>query len=291
MSELPNTSTEQVQEEIEVNPRSISFSTLTDAKKCGEYYRLKNIEKLYPFTDSIWTHYGTLVHKYIQAVLMDEIEPDVACKKFIRTWFRFCQFYRKQLQKNLDDEEYKLPNGAKKNEDIYRQPALAILNIKKLFKEQFGEHKVLWVEYRLKSETDYPQVFKGLIDIGIELANGDIVIADFKTSGSLWMFNKYRDKYKDYQLTLYKSFYVKETGIDPKSVETYFIVIPKEVKSKKCIEFIRVTSGPRKVLNALAWLNETLQKVEDNSFQKNRMACRNFFGKNCPFFQTEHCTS
>lgn len=276
--------------EDEPNPRSISYSALTSAKKCGHFYRLKYLLKLYPDVNSVWTHYGTLVHKYIQAVLVDELDAETAAKKFIYTWLRFCRFWKKQLKQNLKDDEARLPKGQKNFNKLYINPARAIVKIKSALQKQFGNYKVLWIEHRLEEDTDFPQKFVGLIDVGIELENGMVVIIDLKTCSSHFMFNKYRDKYKDYQITLYKHYYIKQSNIDPKKIETYFVTIPKDPKVKKELDFIRVTSGKRKVANSLKWLNETLQKVQDDSFQKNRMACRNFYGKNCPFFQTSHCT-
>lgn len=256
---------------------------------CGWFYKLKNIDKLYPRTDGIWTHYGTLFHKCVQNVLMDIWTPEYGAKYFIRAWFRFCRMYKKQLAQNMADDEFKLPKKCKAPKDIYRNPVRAIMEIKDAFKKEFGPHKVLWVEERLEEPTEYPQVFTGLIDIGILLVDGTIIIADFKTCSSHFMFKKYLTKFKEYQITLYKSHYCKKHNVDPKTVETYFITMAKDPAVKKPLNFMRVTSGPVKMTNANNWLNKGLEKIQTNNFQKKRTSCHKFFGKDCPFYDSPEC--
>lgn len=269
--------------------KSISFSSLSDHKKCGWYFKLKHIKRLEAFTASIWTHYGTLVHKYLQLTIDDKMEPEVAAKKFIRTWFKFCSLYRKQLAEGLKKEEYKLPKSVSSPAELYAGPVRAIMAAKKLFSEKFGKFKVLYIEERLKESTNYEQYFGGYIDIVLELEDGSIIVADFKTCSSHFMFNKFRDKYKDYQLTFYKHFLCEKYGIEPKKVETYFITIAKDPKVKKSMEFIRITSGPKKVKNAFSWLNGVLAAAEKDIFVKNRSACLDFYGKPCSFYGSPHC--
>ena len=125
---------------------------------CGWYFYLKHILRL-KTPPSIWTHYGTLVHKYIQLVLMGEMEPELAAKKFIRTWFRFCSLYKEGLQRNYEDMEFKLPKGVTSPTELYRNPVRAIMEIKSFLFKKFGKYKVLCVEERLKEPTEYPQYF------------------------------------------------------------------------------------------------------------------------------------
>jgi len=194
---------------------TISFSTLTDNRKCGHYFFLKNVKKLGVFDANIWTHYGTLVHKYVQSTLITEaqkvgaskpwlqvdlepLDPEVAAKKFIRTWFKFCSLYKVPLA-----EQY---NGGDPKK-LYKNPVRAIMEVRDTLQDYFGNYRVLRVEERIKEPTKYPQLFSGFIDIVIELENGKVIILDLKTTGSHYMFEKFQDKYKEYQLTLYKHFF------------------------------------------------------------------------------------
>jgi hypothetical protein len=100
---------------------------------------------------------------------------------------------------------------------------------------------------------------------------------------------KYKDAAKEYQLTLYKHFYSVIKNIDPKNIETYFVVIEKQ-KSKSPLKTIRITSGPKKVANALRWMNDPLSAINRKIFIKNRTSCLRYGeGHPCYFYRSEHC--
>jgi hypothetical protein len=170
--------------------------------------------------------------------------------------------------------------------------AIAVSTIRKRFEEEFGDFKVLQIEERLELPIEgYPQIFKGFIDLAfLQTTDDRIIIADFKSCNNSFFFNKYRDKWKDYQLTLYKYFYCQKHDIDPKKVETYFIPIERRRKAKKPLSFVKVTSGPKKVQNALAWLQGALGAINRGTFIKNRGNCFKW-GENspCPFYDSSLC--
>ena len=88
-----------------------------------------------------------------------------------------------------------------------------------------------------------------------------------------------------YQLTLYKNFYAKKHGIDPKNIETHFALLKRTAKKGSKVEIFRVTSGPRKTSSAMALLNKAIQNIEGKRSIKNRLSC-----KYCSFYKTELCT-
>jgi hypothetical protein len=274
-------------------PKVISYSALSNWQYCPHFYKLKNIDRLDPFVGNIWTYHGKLVHKYLQVVLKGEMSPTAGSKAFTKTWKRFCRFYKESLQNQVKKHENPV--------DFAISGEKAVAQIKKKFEKEFGKYKVVGTEVRLDfpSAEKYPQNFKGFIDIVLELEDGKIVIIDFKGCHSSFMFNKYRDKYKDYQLTLYKHYYCLRFNVSPRNVETYFVPIERNPKSKLPVSFFRVTSGPKKVANALAWLQRALGAINRGDWTKNRMACLKYSsspykktGKHaCVFYESEHCTS
>jgi hypothetical protein len=282
----------------------ISYSALSNFQHCPWYYKLVNIERLAPFQNTVYTHWGTLIHKYIQLALQwsfgeaPNLAPDTVYERhpemgdrwamdyafeLSKRWLRFCSLYKQ-------DEKVK----------GWHKPGFkAITDVNKSFTEQFGKFKVLKIEERLSlpSGEPFPQQFKGFIDIVLETEDGKIIIIDFKTCDNTWKFNKYRDKYKDYQLTLYKHFYCLKHNVDPKNVETYFVTLERSERSKKPLQFVRVTSGPKKVKNALGWLQRALKHINKSFYLKNRIACHKFSKPGldethaCVFYGTEHCVS
>ena len=265
---------------------TISFSAMSNWQYCPHYYRLVNIEKLKPFENTVFTHWGRLIHKYLQEVLLENIKPLEGAEKLKKTWVRFCRLHKQKAE---------IASWANSG-------SRAVLHIQNDFKSEFGNYKVLKVEERLTQPIPeaekFPQRFKGFIDIVLELEDGRIIIADFKSCSSNFIFNKYRDKYKDYQLTLYKYFWGEKHDFQEfsKNIETYFVTIEREGSSKKPTSFVRVTSGPKKVENALEWLSVALSCINDQRLLKKRMSCHKYSkpgvddDRTCVFYKTKHCS-
>jgi len=269
---------------------NISYSSLVNWQYCPKYYELVNIKRIPSISGKIYIHWGHLIHQYIQDTLLGNISPEDGCKRLRRTWRKFCNLYKNQIKES--HPELKNPEG------MAIAGGEAVLNIEKEVRKQFGNFKVLEVECRLKNPTDsWPQNFKGFIDLVLELEEGDtkIVILDIKSCKSHWAFSHFKDKYKDYQLTLYKHYYIQShPEYTVKDIETYFLTIERNPKSKDPINFIRVTGGKEKISNALKWLNSALSAINRGLFVKNRMSCHKYCSipgdKNtCTFYKTIHC--
>lgn len=259
-------------------PNTISYSALSDHHYCPFYYLLADIHRLKPWKNSPDTIFGTYIHKAVQDVLSGVMSAEDAVKLFSRKWKKLCGLYKKFIVQ--DDIDMGLSAPA----IITKIQAALILEL--------GTFSVVQVEERLAlpASQKWPQRFKGFIDIVLRLEDGKIVIIDFKTADSAFFFQKYQDKYKDYQLTLYKHFYCEKYKLDPKQVETYFIVLEKNHKSKNPIIPLRVTSGDIKVQNALKWLEFALSAINRKIFVKNRSSCLKFGeGHPCVFYKTSHC--
>lgn len=254
----------------------ISYSALSNFHHCPKYFELVNVKKVAPKIGTPQTSFGTLVHKYLQMVLNHEELVPEAIRRYNATWIRYCKMWK--IEKKFQDLR---PVGDK-----------VIYYINGFLKSNYGNFKVLHIEYPIFHKVpNFPQNFKGFIDLVIELDNGKIIIIDIKTAASAFFFNKYKDAFKEYQLTLYKKFYSEIQNIDRDKIETCFMVIEKVVDSKKPIVLIDVTSGDKKIANAESWLLNSLQAINANKFIKNRLSC-NKFGKDypCQFYKSENCS-
>ena len=86
-----------------------------------------------------------------------------------------------------------------------------------------------------------------------------------------------------YQLTYYKNYFSKKHKIDPKEIETYFVLLKRTAK-KENVEVLRVTSGQKKTENSLKLLENAVINIEKGVKIKNRLNC-----KYCKFYKTEYC--
>lgn len=241
-------------------PKTISFSARSDFELCSYYYALVDILRLKPWKNSPDTIFGTYIHKAVQDVISEKSTIESATILFERKWKVFSKVYKKFLtQSDLD-----IAPAARK----------IIEAVTSTLKKEFGNFKVLAIEERLEASVEgYPQRFKGFIDAVLEAEDGRIILIDFKTSSSAFFFTKFKETYKDYQLTLYKHFYAIKHNIDPDKIETYFIVLEKSLNSKIPVVPIRITSGKIKIGNALKWLNFALSAINRKKFFRNRLSC------------------
>lgn len=254
---------------------NVSYSALVDYKNCQKYFKFKRIDKIPCKEDTPITYHGKLIHKYVQDILSRNISVDDAVKRYSNTWKRFAKFYKKRL--DLLEKKYDFDFMTISGEII-------LCNILEKFTEKFGQFKVLSIEELLWDDIEgHSKKFKGFIDIVLQLEDGNIVIADFKTCNSVYWFKENMDKFKQYQLTLYKKFYCKKHNIDPKNIETYFILLEINCKSKTPIIFERITSGNKKISNATEWLCNSLSAIERGCFLKIKSHCFAYERK-CPFY-------
>ena len=253
---------------------NISYSHLVDYDRCDWLYKLKHIEHLPDFTNSPETIYGTYIHEAIQDVLSGKIDFPSATKAFLRKWNKFCGIYKKYIKKDI---RFGVTCG----------PSI-ISSISEFFKATFGDHKVLYVEERLAlpASERWPQNFKGFVDMVLELSDGTIAIVDFKSCSSAYMFNQYKTKQKDYQLVLYKHFYSKKYNIDLNKIKTFFVLLSRDKKNP--VSHLEITSGQKKINNALEWMSNALSAINRQVFFKNRSNCK-MYNKDCTFYKTKHC--
>lgn len=162
-------------------------------------------------------------------------------------------------------------------------------NVRQFVEKEFGkDFEVLSVEEELSSKIEGSELkFKAFVDLVIlDRTNDRLVILDLKSCATAFMFKKYAGKEKERQLVFYKHFYCLKHELDPKDVQTIFLLMEKDPKSKNPIGLHKITSGGVKVNNHLKILHESLKNlVQMEIFPKNRKGCRW-----CPFKQSVHCS-
>lgn len=163
------------------------------------------------------------------------------------------------------------------------------------------------------ARTDELQIkFKGFIDIVFvkKLKRKTVIyIADFKTCQWGWPADKFQDIEVISQLLLYKHFFCKMTGADPKNVSTAFILLKKKPRriSLKGVEpeeydltvsVEKVGAGPKATERALEYLQHTISGMHSYGYERNYESCkRSWVDKEtneervvvCPFHGTPDC--
>ena len=233
------------------------------------------LEKIKKFQGNEYTAFGTALHYVNEVIVADNKKVSqgklIFQKKFLEELTEVSKTH--QLNK-------KLVNEMRQQGDNIVEFVLPSLT------EYFGKYEVVSIEEAIYEpitsfETDYK--FKGFIDLIVKTPDGKHHVIDWKTCSWGWNAKKRSDILVTYQLTLYKKFYSLKYNIDVEDIETHFALL-KRTSKKDRVEIFRVTSGERKMNNALELLEKAIRNIDSGVSIKNRMSC-----KYCEFYQTEHC--
>lgn len=145
--------------------------------------------------------------------------------------------------------------------------------------------------------------FKGFIDIVFVKRlkiKTVIYIADFKTCQWGWPAKKFQDIEVISQLLLYKHFFCKMMGADPKNVSIAFILLKKKPKDGElCVDVVKISAGPKATEKALEYMQKAITGMHSYSYGKNYGSCVRSWKDpetkeervaRCPFAGTEKCT-
>lgn len=253
----------------------ISFSALKNWNQCPYYYKITYVDKIKGFVGNHYTAFGTALHEVCEKNAEDDnlqgLE-DIFEKAFLRELKELPEDVRKEIK--LNDVQQMREQGKR----------LAVVAIPAL-KSHFGNFEVVSTEEdiyeSIENFEDYN--FKGFIDLVIKTDDGKVHIIDWKTCSWGWNSQKKSDPMTTYQLTYYKHFYNQKHNIPLDDIETHFALLKRTAK-KDLVEIFRVTSGKRKMNNAMELLEKALYNIQSGKFIKNKLAC-----SKCEFKNTEHC--
>ena len=100
-------------------------------------------------------------------------------------------------------------------------------------------------------------------------------------------YKKHRDsdpKHKERRKLHNRIQYRIKHNIPLDNIETHFCLLKRTAKKNK-VEFVKVSSGKKKIENANNLLTKAICSIKDSKHIKNRLSC-----KGCEFYKTEHCT-
>ncbi len=249
----------------------ISFSALKIFQECAHKYKLNYIDEIKKFSGNEYTAFGTALHEACERKVLD-VSVDAV------------EIFRNKFIEELT----KLPPadeaGSKLREEMRQQGETLSALILDALQTYFGSFKVVSAEEELLLALEGTEFqFKGYVDLILQTDDGKYHIIDWKTCSWGWDAQKKNDAMTNYQLTLYKHFFSTIKAIDPKNIETHFALLKRTAK-KNHVEIFRVTSGPKKVQNALKVLNNAVHNISKANFPKNKLNC-----KYCEFSGTPDC--
>ena len=251
----------------------ISFSALKNWDFCPFYHKLTYVDRVRLFKGNVYTAFGTALHETCEKLTLNQTSD-----------------YKKTFKESFKSEVQKLKNIPEEHAPLILEMKEQGLELASMVMEglsiKFPGYKVISAEEQISvpiQETSADYTYKGFLDLVIQTPDGKYHIIDWKSCSWGWDMERKTDKITTYQLTYYKKFFCQKHNINPELVETYFGLLKRTAKKNK-IEIFRVSSGPRKVKNALNILNQAVYNIHNNNHPKNRLKC-----KRCEFNKTEWC--
>lgn len=277
--------------------KHISYSSISTYNKCPKLWELQYLRNAIPFTQTIYTVFGTAMHETIQEWLTVMYHDKVKAAMEMDL--------DKLLYTNLV-KAYKSAKAIMNHQHISTQEELTqfwiegkhILNYLKKNRAGYFSSKTMMlagVETLLYQELKPGVTFKGLVDLVFYNINSDTwTIMDIKTSTSGWREDQKKNPNLTAQVILYREFFAKQFGIDRDKIEVeYFIVkrrVPKDAEfasMQRRVQEFRPNTGPRKTKQVIESMNKFIADVidENGEYIDKDYKCNNPFGK------CEHCSS
>ena len=251
----------------------ISYSALKNWDFCPFYHKLTYLDKVNIFKGNVYTAFGTALHETCEKLALNE---SLEYKKIFKSSFK------EELEKLEEIPE----SNAQLIRDMHEQGLELASMILYALKVKFPGYQVVSAEEEIIqpiSDLPFEYDYKGFLDLVVKTPDGKYHIIDWKSCSWGWDMQKRTDKMVTYQLTFYKNFFCSKHNISPEKVETYFGLLKRTAKKQK-IEIFRVSSGQRKIKNALNILNKAVYNISQGNHPKNRLNC-----EKCEFKNTEWC--
>ena len=232
--------------------KHISYSSLSTYNKCPKKWELMYLRNEVPFTQNIYTCFGTAMHETLQEYL--EV---------------------------LYHDKVKTANELNINQILYDNMIKAYFSTKTA--------KLAGIETLLYQQIRPGVVFKGLVDLVFYHPNTDRwTIMDIKTSTRGWNDTYKKNPNLTAQVILYREFFAKQFNIDKDKIDVEFFIVKRRVPAEaefatqqRRVQEFSPASGPRKTKQVIESMNKFIAEVldKDNNYIDQEYSCTSPFGK------------
>ena len=210
----------------------VSFSQYSTFSTCPRMYKHQYIDKLGESSANVHTIFGTAMHEVIQHYL--SVFYGVSKKQ--ANELNLDKMLLSKLREEFVKEKEKMSEGAPCTQleleeffgDGRRILEWFVKHIEKLYTK--SGYELVAIEMPLNYEIKAGVHFIAFIDIVLrEIASGEIIIIDLKTSTNGW--NKYQkeDKIKNAQILIYKKFYSDLFGVPMQNIKVEFQIMKRKL--------------------------------------------------------------
>ena len=252
----------------------ISYSSISTYNKCPKKWEKQYLRNEIPFTQNIYTCFGTAMHETIQEWLYvlyhhkvkDAMEMDLD----MLLYNNMVKSYKTGLAMNKEhfssiDELNQFYLDGKHILDFLKKKRNAYFTTK--------NNMLAGVETLLYQPLRPGVMFKGLIDLVFYNKTLDEwTIIDIKTSTSGWRDNQKKNPNLTAQVILYKEFFAKQFGIDKDKINVEYFIVKRRVPAEadfaimqRRVQEFRPNAGPRKTKQVIAQMDKMISETVDGN--------------------------
>jgi hypothetical protein len=269
----------------------ISYSSLSIYNKCPKLWELMYLRNQVPFTQNIYTCFGTAMHETMQEWLTVMYHDTVKTANDIDL--------NKLLYANMA-KAYRQGRAQMKGEHFSSSDELTqfwldgkhILEFLKKKRAGYFSTKTMMlagVETLLYQDIKPGVKFKGLVDLVFYHPSVDEwTIMDIKTSTSGWREHQKKNPNLTAQVVLYKEFFSRQFNIPKEKINVEFFIVKRRVPAEadfasmqRRVQEFRPNAGPRKTKQVLTSMNKFIEDVldENGKYVDKEYKCNSAFGK------------
>ena len=269
----------------------ISYSSVSTYAKCPKLWDLQYRQKVVPFTQNIYTCFGTAMHETMQewltvmfhdsAKAANEMNLDDLLYSNMVKAYRSGRAQMKGAHFSNADELTQFWLDGKHIFDFLKKKRAGYFSTRTMM--------LAGVETLLYQDIKPGVKFKGLVDLVFYHPKTDTwTVMDIKTSTRGWSQDQKKNPNLTAQVVLYKEFFARQFGIDKDKINVEFFIVKRRVPAEadfavmqRRVQQFSPNAGPRKTKQVLDVMNRFIEDVldENGNFIDKEYKCNSPLGK------------
>tara|TARA_R110002050_G_scaffold37933_1_gene93971 strand:+ start:80 stop:1024 length:945 start_codon:yes stop_codon:yes gene_type:complete len=271
--------------------KHISYSSLSTYNKCPKKWELMYLRNQVPFTQNIYTCFGTAMHEtlqtYLEVLYHDKVKTANEIDIDQLLYDNIIQSYKSSKAQNGHTHF----STAEQLQEFWLDGKHILDFIKKKRAAYFSTKtaQLAGIETLLYQQIRPGVMFKGLVDLIFYHPTVDRwTVMDIKTSTRGWNDTYKKNPNLTAQVILYREFFAKQFNIDPSKIDVEFFIVKRRVPAEaefasqqRRVQEFKPASGPRKTKQVIDSMNKFISEVldKDNKYIDKDYSCNNPLGK------------
>ena len=276
--------------------KHVTYSQISTYNRCPKLWELQYLRNVVPFTQNIYTCFGTAMHETMQSWLETMYHDKVKAANDMNLHQLLYNNMVKAYKAGKAINGHEHFSDAKQLNEFWLdgKHILDFLTKKRAAYFSTKNMQLAGIETLLYNEIRPGVMFKGLIDLVFYHPNIDEwTVMDIKTSTRGWNQEYKKNPNLTAQVILYREFFSRQFGIPKEKINVEFFIVKRRVPKdadyaamQRRVQQFTPPSGPRKTKQVLDSMNKFIADVID----ENGQYIDKDYSCNSPMGKCSHCS-